>query len=114
MAMLSAIEAIDLTDEQRSKFDALSTGLNTRLQEIMGKINAESEKMRKLQEEQMRLGKTLTDLRGHMMQAIMDAANRAEELLTDEQRQALIGQGGHIMMPPGSLPYGASQGGKSE
>ena len=114
MAMFNAIAASDLSDDQRSKLDALRKGLNTRLQEIMGKINAESEKMRKLQEEQMRLVKTLTDLRGHMLQATMDAANRAEELLTDEQREAMIAQGRHIMMQPGGLPYTASQGGKSE
>jgi hypothetical protein len=29
----------------------------------------------------------------------MDAANRAEELLTAEQRQRLISGGAHVMMP---------------
>jgi hypothetical protein len=114
MAMLNAIGTLDLSDEQRSTFDAISKGLNSRLQEITGRINAESEKMRKLQEEQMRIGKTLNDLRGHMMQATIDAANHAEELLTDEQRQAMIDQGRHVMMQPRSLPFAESQGGKSE
>ena len=113
-AMFGAIGALDLTDEQRSKFDAIKTGLNARLQEITDRINAESEKMRKLQQEQMQIEKKLNDLRGHMLQATMDSANHAEELLTDEQRQAMIGQGRHLMMQPRSLPYAGSQGGESE
>ena len=109
-AMLNSIGAMDLTSEQRSQFDAIREQLQTRQQELMDKLRAEGEKMRKLQEEQMRLGQTLTDLRGHMMQAMQDAANRAEELLTEEQRQAMIDRGRHVMMRPGR-PGGSGQPG---
>jgi len=114
MAMFNAIGSIDLTDEQRGKFDALRKELNTSVQEIMGKIRAENEKMRKLQEEQMRLGKTLSDLRGRMMQATMDATNRAKDLLTDDQRKAMIDQGRPTMMQPRSVPYAEPHGGATE
>ncbi len=114
MAKFNAIGAIDLTDEQRGKFDALRKELNTSVQEIMGKIRAENEKMRKLREEQMRLGKTLSDLKGQMMQATRDVANRAEELLTDDQRKATIDQGRPTMMQPRSVPYAEPQGGATE
>ena len=111
MAMFNAIGTLDLTDEQRSKYDAINKDLNKRTQEIADRMNAESAKLRNLQEEQMRTGRTLNDLRGHMLQATMDAANRAEELLTDKQRQQMIDQGRHIMMQPPGLPYGGPKGG---
>jgi septal ring factor EnvC (AmiA/AmiB activator) len=101
-AMLNTIGAMDLTNEQRSELNTIREELQTRQQELADKLRAEGEKMRKLQEEQMRLGQTLTDIQGHMMQAAMDAANRAEELLTEDQRQAMINQGRHVMMRPGS------------
>lgn len=111
-AMLGAIGTLDLSDEQRSKYDAINQDLNARMREITDRMNAESEKLRKLQEEQMRIGRTLNDLRGHRFQATMDAANRAEELLTDEQRQTMINQGSHFMMmqPPGPPSAGARAG----
>jgi hypothetical protein len=114
-AMLGAIGTLNLSDEQRSKYDAIHQDLNSRMQEITDRMKAESEKLRKLQEEQMRIGRTLNDLRGHMYQATMDAANRAEELLTDEQRQTLLNQGNHFMMlqPPGP-PSAGTQGGNTE
>jgi hypothetical protein len=99
-AMLYSIGAMELTREQRSQLDTIREQLQTRRQELAERLRAEGEKMRKLQEEQLRLRQTLTDLQGHMMQAIMDAANRAEELLTEEQRQAMIDQGMHVMMRP--------------
>ena len=99
--MLGAIGALDLTDEQRSEFDAITQGLDARLRKITDSVNAESAKLRKLQEEQLRIMKKLNDLRGHMLQATMDAANHAEELLTDEQRQAMIPQGLPYAGPPG-------------
>jgi hypothetical protein len=111
-AMFNAIGAMDLSDEQRSKYDAISKELNKRRQEIMTKIDAEAKKMRTLQEQQMQVGKSLTDLRGHMMEAMMDAANRAEELLTDEQRQAMVAKGRHIMMTPQGMPYSEPKGGE--
>jgi hypothetical protein len=113
MAMLGAIGTLDLSDEQRGKYDAINQDLHKRMQEIADRMNTESEKLRKLQEEQMNIGRTLNDLRGHMLQATLDAANRAEELLTDDQRRALINQGGHVMMQPRTLPYSESQGGKN-
>jgi hypothetical protein len=100
-AMLNTIGAMDLTGEQRSQLNTIREQLQARQQELADKLRAEGEKMRKLQEEQMRLGQTLTDIQGHMMQATMDAANRAEELLTEDQRQAMIDQGRHVMMRPG-------------
>lgn len=110
-AMLNTIGAMDLTNEQRSQFNAISGQLQARQQELMDKLRADGEKMRKLQEEQMRLGQTLTDLQGHLMQATMDAANRAEELLTEDQRQAMIDQGRHVMMRPGrTTGYGQRRG----
>jgi hypothetical protein len=114
MAMLGAIGALDLNKEQRSKYDAINQDLNKRMQEITDRMNAESEKLRKLQKEQMSIGRTLNDLRGHMLQANMDAANRAEELLTDEQRQTLVNQGRHFMMPPRGLPSAGTQGPNAE
>jgi len=42
---------------------------------------------------------TLIDLKGHLATANMDAANRAEELLTAEQRRRFIRGGAHVMMP---------------
>ena len=105
---LDAIANLQLSDEQRGKVDAIRADLDKRQQEVRDKLTKTSEKLRKLQEEQMQLSRTMADLSGHMMQASIDAANRAEELLTDEQRQSLIGSGAHMMMPRGGMPYGAS------
>ena len=105
---LDAIANLDLSDEQRGKIDAIMADLDKRQQEVGDKLTKTSEKLRKLQEEQMQLSRAMADLSGHMMQASIDAANRAEELLTDEQRQSLISSGAHTMMPRGGMPYGAS------
>jgi hypothetical protein len=113
-AMLNSIGAMNLTSEQRSQLDSIREQLRTRQQELAEKLRAEGEKMRKLQEEQLRLRQTLTDLQGHMMQAVMDAANRAEELLTEEQRQAMIDRGRHVMMRPAGAGSPAQPRGGTE
>jgi hypothetical protein len=114
MAALGAIGALDLSDEQRSKYDAINQDLNKRMQEITDRMNSEGEKLRNLQAEQMRIGRTLGDLRAHMLQATVDAANRADELLTDEQRQSMYNQGMPFpMQPPVPSPAGPP-GGKTE
>jgi hypothetical protein len=114
MAELGAIGALDLSDEQRSKYDAINQDLNKRMQELTDRMNSEGEKLRKLQQEQMRIGRTLGDLRAHMLQAGVDAANRADELLTDEQRQSMYNQGRPFPMQPRVPPPAGSQGGNAE
>ncbi len=98
-AMLDGIARLDLSDEQRATLNAIRADLNRRQQELMKRIAAAGDKLHKLYQEQMRARRTISDLNGHVMQANMDAANRAEELLTDEQRERLISAGSHVMTP---------------
>jgi DNA-binding protein H-NS len=98
-AMLNAIARLELTEEQRSKLETIREDLNERQKELFDKITSAGRKLQQLHQEQMEAGQTMSDLNGHMAQANMDAANRAEELLTVEQRQRLIGSGAHVMAP---------------
>ena len=113
-ATLDAIANLQLTEEQRSKVDAIRAELDARQKEVIEKLTKTSDKLRKLQEEQMKLSRTMADLSGHMTEASIDAANRAEELLTDEQRQSLMNTGTHMMMPRGGMPYGGSSPGAAQ
>jgi Spy/CpxP family protein refolding chaperone len=99
MAMLDAIAQLDLTSEQRKKLDALKTDLQQRQQALLGKIAEASEKLREVSRQQSLATRNLSDLRGHMTMANMDTANRAEEMLTPEQRQTLMRRGAHTMTP---------------
>jgi Spy/CpxP family protein refolding chaperone len=99
MAMLDAVGRLDLTDEQRAKLNAVQADLKRRQQELLEKIAAASSKLRMVSHEQALAGQSLSDLRGHLMFANMDAANRAEEMLTKEQRQALVRNSAHVMTP---------------
>ncbi len=107
MAMLDAVASLDLTDDQRAQLDAVRADLNQRQKKLLEKIAAALEKIAvatsKLQEisqEQARTRRDLTDLKGHLMFANMDATNRAEEMLTKEQRQTLMSGGAHVPVPP--------------
>jgi hypothetical protein len=99
MAMLDAVGRLDLTDEQRAKLDAVRADLNRRQKELLEKIAVATSKLQKVSQEQVLAGQGLSDLRGHLMFANMDAANRAEEMLTKEQRQALVSRSAHVMTP---------------
>jgi hypothetical protein len=99
MAMLDAVGRLDLTDEQRATLDAVRADLNRRQQELLEKIAAASSKLQAVSREQTMTSQRLSDLRGHLMFANMDAANRAEEMLSNEQRQALVRSSAHVMTP---------------
>jgi hypothetical protein len=99
MAMLDAVGRLDLTDEQRATLDAVRADLNRRQQELLKKIAAASSKLQAVSREQTMVSQRLGDLRGHLMFANMDAANRAEEMLSEEQRQALVRSSAHVMTP---------------
>jgi hypothetical protein len=99
MAMLAVIAQLDLTTEQRQNLDALKTDLVQRQQELLEKIAKASAKLQESSREQALARRDLSDLRGHLMMANMDAANRAEEMLTQEQRQTLMMRGAHIVTP---------------
>ena len=99
MAMMDAVARLDLTPEQRTKLHELRTDLTHRQQELLEKISAAASKLQEITKEQVRASRGLSDLRGHLMHANLDAANRAEEMLTDEQRQTLMSAGAHVMTP---------------
>ena len=98
-AILEVIASLDLTEEQRDKLDALQEEFNKREKGLVEKIAVAGEKLQKLQQQHIEADQSLRDLNGHLATANMDAANRAEELLTAEQRQRLISGGAHVMMP---------------
>jgi hypothetical protein len=98
-AMLDVISRLDLTDEQRGKLDAIRDDLQTREAALIEKITVTAKRLRELQQQHMDADQTLKDLNGHLATANMDAANRAEELLTGEQRRQLVRGGAHITMP---------------
>ena len=98
-AILDIIATLDLTEEQHGELDAIREGLNKREKELIEKIVVAGEKLQKLQQQHIEADQSLSDLNGHLATANMDAANRAEELLTAEQRQRLISGGAHVMMP---------------
>jgi hypothetical protein len=98
-AILEVIAGLDLTEEQRNKLGALQEEFNKREKELVEKIAAAGEKLQKLQQQHIEADQSLRDLNGHLATANMDVANRAEELLTAEQRQRLISGGAHVMMP---------------
>ena len=98
-AILDIIATLDLTEEQHGELDAIREGLNKREKELIEKIVVAGEKLQKLQQQHSEADQSLSDLNGHLATANMDAANRAEELLTAEQRQRLISGGAHVMMP---------------
>jgi len=98
-AMLDVISRLDLTADQRAELDAIRNDLSKREKELLDKIAVAAERLQKLQREHIDADQSLNDLNGHLATANMDAANRAEELLTVEQRQRLISGGAHVMMP---------------
>jgi hypothetical protein len=97
MAMLDAVGRLDLTAEQRAKLDAIRADLNRRQKDLLEKIAAATENLQQVSHEQVLANQSLSDLRGHLMFANMDAANRAEEMLTKEQRQTLVNSSAHVM-----------------
>jgi hypothetical protein len=99
MAMLDAVARLDLTAEQRAELDALRTDLNRRQKELLDKIAVAASKLQETTQEQVRASRGLSDLRGHLIHANLDTANRAEEMLTNEQRHALMSAGAHVMTP---------------
>ena len=99
MAMMDAVARLDLTPEQRTKLHELRTDLTHRQQELLEKISAAASELQEITKEQVRASRGLSDLRGHLIHANLDTANRAEEMLTDEQRQTLMSAGAHVMTP---------------
>ena len=99
MAMLDAVARLDLTAEQRANLDAVRADLNRRQRQLLQKIAAAGAKLQEISQQQVRASRGLSDLKGHLLYANMDAANRAEEMLTDEQRQVLMSAGVHVTMP---------------
>ena len=98
-AMLDGISSLDLTEEQRAELDAIREDHKEREKALIEKISVAAERLQELQQQQMEVDHTLNDLKGHLATANMDAANRAEELLTAEQRRRFIRGGAHVMMP---------------
>jgi Spy/CpxP family protein refolding chaperone len=99
MAMLKGVAKLDLTSDQRTKLDAIRADLRQRQKMLLARIAAASSKLQRVSREQAMTSRTLSDLKGHLMFANMDAANRAEEMLTDEQHKTLTSWGSHVMTP---------------
>jgi hypothetical protein len=99
MAVLDTVARLDLTDDQRAKLDAVRADLERRQNELLQKIAAATSKLQTISQDQVRTSRDLSDLKGHLIFANMDAANRAEEMLTNEQRQILMGRGVHVETP---------------
>jgi F0F1-type ATP synthase membrane subunit b/b' len=97
--MLDVIARLDLNNDQRGALDAIRDDLKTREAELIEKITVAAKRLRELQQQHMEADQTLKDLNGHLATANMDAANRAEELLTAEQRRQLVRGGAHVMTP---------------
>ena len=98
-AMLDGISRLDLTEEQRAELDAIREDHKEREKALIEKISVAAERLQEIQQQQMEADQTLSDLKGHLATANMDTANRAEELLTAEQRRRFIRGGAHVMMP---------------
>ena len=107
MGALDAVAGFNLSEEQRNRFEKIREDLSARQQRLMDRIGRETEELRKLAQEQMRLSQSISKLQGHLVQAAMDAANRAEELLTDEQRRDLTAAGQQPLVRP-QVPYGGA------
>lgn len=98
---MNMIMSLDLSDEQRSKINKLSDELRHNNWATKGLIMDESAKLRDLYAADKRdpsaIGKEyqkIFDLQRQMIEAMITAQNRIEELLTPDQRAQLKNHGG--------------------
>jgi len=107
------IGMLDLTDDQRAKINKIQDEQRKKNWDAMGKIMDEQSKLRDLYAADKRDPKiigavygTIFNLKRQMIEATIDAQNRMEALLTDQQRQELKqsrrGTGGSRMGPGGA------------
>ncbi len=93
---MGPIWMLDLTDEQRSKIDAIYDDVRKKDWATMGKIMDEQAKLRDLYQadtpDAKKIGAVygnIAKLRQQMIEANVDAQNRAQGILTKEQREQL-------------------------
>ena len=88
--------ALDLSDDQRKKVDAVHDELQSRTWEITGKMRAEMAKMREAMASEPRdkaaldaSYKRLNELRQQRFDARLTARDQMDAVLTKEQRQSM-------------------------
>ena len=106
---IGPIWRLDLTDEQRRRVNKIQDGLRKKNWELQGKLLDENSKLRELNMADPRDPKAIGavygkifDVKRQKIEASIEAANKAEQVLTKEQRQQLkqwcrSRGGGHMM-----------------
>lgn len=121
MGGMGPMGMLDLSNEQRTKINKISDELRKKQWEMQGKMLDEEAKLRDLSAADTRdpaaIGKVygkIFDLRRQTIEAEIDARNRAEAVLTKEQREQMkqwqrgMGMGGRGAMGPGMMGPGGT------
>ncbi len=92
-AFLQRLDAVGLTDEQRSKVDAIQSEVRRKHWDLMGQMRELRFKSRDpvaiTDAEALKDFDAMTALRRQMLTSMLDARKRIEEVLTAEQREKL-------------------------
>ncbi len=94
-AGLGGIDRLDLTDDQRSQLTKIEGNLRTKNWELMGKMHDQMDDLQDLGSASgkrdrsaiLAANKRMTDLRQQMLENSLDATEKAEALLTPQQRE---------------------------
>ncbi len=94
-AGLGGIDRLDLTDDQRSQLAKIEGDLRTKNWELMGKMHDQMDDLHDLDSASgkrdrsaiLAANKRMTDLRQQMLENSLDATEKAEALLTPQQRE---------------------------
>ncbi len=94
-AGLGGLDRLDLTDEQRSQLTKIEGDLRTKNWELMGKMHDQMDDLHDLDSASgkrdrsaiLAANKRMTELRQQMLENSLDATEKAEALLTPQQRE---------------------------
>ncbi len=94
-AGLGGIDRLDLTDDQRSQLAKIEGDLRTKNWELMGKMHDQMDDLHDLDSASdkrdrsaiLAANRRMTDLRQQILENSLDATEKAEALLTPEQRE---------------------------
>jgi Spy/CpxP family protein refolding chaperone len=105
MDIMALIAALNLNDEQREQLAAITDEAARRTWELMGNIIEYKSEINRMRAEQRRLAEAIGTIRLDMQQVGVDAATRAEGLLTPSQRMRLEDMRQRFAPPPPPLDY---------
>jgi hypothetical protein len=103
---MSLMRQVALSDEQRSELGNIADELRRQRWDLMGQMMDHESEIRRLQEEQVRHNQAIMDLRGKIREAGGAAMQRAQQLLTEEQKARLQEVQRQPAMPGGMWPRG--------